>query len=89
MELLVALQGTIRCFDDETLPLAEPGRLTIQRGSHVEPTTGWEWTADFSLVGGPLLRPFPIRTDAVRADVDRLRTQWLVPSPIPSQDSNS
>lgn len=89
MELLITQEGTIRCLYDETLPLTELGQLKIQRGSHVEPTPQGEWTADLSPVGGPLLGPFCIRTDALRAETGWLRTHWLIPSPIPSQDSNS
>jgi hypothetical protein len=89
MELLVTPQGMIRCLYDETLPLTELGRLTIQRGSHVEPTPQGEWTADLSPVVGPLLGPFRLRTDALRAETDWLRTHWLIPSPILSQNSNS
>ena len=86
MELLVTPEGTIRCLYDETLPLAELGRLPIQRGSHVEPTPEGEWTADLSPVGGPLLGPFPLRIDAHRAEAGWLRTHWLLPSSTPLQE---
>ena len=89
MDLLITPQGTIRCLYDETLPLTELGQLTIQRGSHVEPTSQGEWTADLSPVGGPLLGPFPLRTDALRSEVDWLLTHWLLPTSAPCQEPNS
>lgn len=79
MELLITPHGTIRCLYDETLSLAALGRLTIRRGSHVEPTPRGEWTADLSPVGGPLLGPFPARSDALQAEVAWLREHWLHP----------
>jgi len=38
MELLIAPTGGIRCVYGEDVNLSELGRLSIQRGSHVEPT---------------------------------------------------
>lgn len=89
MELLVTPQGMIRCVYAEALPLAELGPLTIRRGSHVEPTTEGEWTADLSPVGGPLLGPFALRTDALRAEADWLLTHWLLTSSTPLQEPTS
>ena len=89
MELLVTPQGTIRCLYDETLPLTELGQLKIQRGSHVEPTPQGEWTADLSPVGGPLLGPFPLRTDALRTEADWLISHWLLPTSPPCQEPTS
>ena len=89
MELLITPQGAIRCLYDETLPLAELGRLTIRRGSHVEPTLVGEWTADLSPIGGPLLGPFPLRTDALRAEADWLLSHWLLPTSPSFQEPNS
>jgi hypothetical protein len=86
MEFVITPQGAIRCLYDETLPLTELGQLKIQRGSHVEPTPQGEWTADLSPVGGPLLGPFPLRTDALRAEVEWLGTYWLVSFSTPLQD---
>lgn len=87
MELLVTPHGAIRCLYDETLPLAALGQLTIQRGSHVEPTPHGEWTADLAPVGGPLLGPFRSRSDALQAEAAWLEDHWLVPAPLPESDS--
>ena len=45
------------------------GRLTIARGSHVEPTEAGDWTADLSPVGGPLL--------GLSAEREWLELNWL------------
>jgi hypothetical protein len=58
MELLVTPTGGIRCVYGEDVNLHQLGRLSIQRGSHVEPTADGQWTADLSPVNGPVLGPF-------------------------------
>jgi hypothetical protein len=80
VELIVAPDGAIRCLYDETLDLSRFGRLTIARGSHVEPTVGGVWTADLGPVGGPLLGPYPDRSSALDAERRWLEAHWLVPS---------
>ena len=80
MRLIVAPNGTVRCLYDETLDLSALGRLTITRGSQVEPTAGGLWTADLSPVGGPLLGPFPDRSTALAAERRWLERHWLLPS---------
>lgn len=77
MQLVIDPVGGVRCVYDELLPLAELGRLTIARGSHVEPTGAGQWTADLSPVGGPWLGPFAARSDALTAERDWLETNWL------------
>lgn len=89
MELLITPQGEIRCLDDGTLRVAELGRLNIQRGSHVESTAQGLWTTDLSPLGGSLLGPVPLPTELLRAEVDWLRTHWLVPSSPPLQEPNT
>ena len=64
MQLVIDPTGDVRCVYDEALPLADFGRLTIQRGSHVEPTAAGQWTADLSPVSGPQLGPFESRSAA-------------------------
>ena len=77
MQLVIDPTGSMRCLYDETLPLADFGRLTISRGSIVEPTEAGHWTADLSLVGGPLLGPFATRSQALDAERDWLEAHWL------------
>ena len=77
MQLVIDPTGDVRCVYDEALPLADFGRLTIQRGSHVEPTAAGHWTADLSPVGGPLLGPFESRSAALDAEREWLEQNWL------------
>lgn len=78
MELLITPEATIRCLYDETLELTALGQLQIQRGSHVEPTADGQWTVDLSPVNGPLLGPFPRRSEALAAEVTWLEQHWLL-----------
>ena len=77
MQLLIAADGSIRCVYDEHLDLSNLGRLSIQRGSHVEPTADGQWTADLSPVNGPPLGPFGTRSEALTAERQWLETYWL------------
>ena len=81
MQLLIDPAGGVRCVYDEALPLNELGRLTIARGSHVEPTDAGQWTADLSPVGGPLLGPFATRSTALAAEREWLEQHWLSHGP--------
>ena len=83
MQLIVNPCGTVRCVYAETIDLAELGRLTISRGSHVEPDEAGCWFADLAPVGGPRLGPFPLRSDALNAEAEWLGAHWL-PQPSPS-----
>jgi hypothetical protein len=80
MELVITPSGSIRCVYDETIDLHELGAMTIRRASHVEPTSDGQWTADLTPVQGPVLGPFPLRTDALAAEMAWLREHWLVRS---------
>ena len=77
MELVINSTGDIRCVYGEAVNLSELGRLSIQRGSHVEPTADGQWTADMSPVRGPQLGPFDCRTKALAAEVAWLNQYWL------------
>ena len=78
MELVFESSGNARCVYSDTLPLASIGRLRIERASHVEPNDKGEWIADLSPVSGPTLGPFSKRTDAIVAEVQWLRDNWLL-----------
>ena len=83
MQLLVTPVGDIRAVYIEAIPLDSFGRLSIARGSHVEPTTDGRWTADLSPVSGPVLGPFSLRSEALAAEVSWLESNWLVqPDPL-------
>lgn len=77
MELVIERSGAVRCIYGEEVSLHELGKLTIARGSHVEPTPTGQWTADLSPVNGPVLGPFPQRTEALQAERRWLQRHWL------------
>lgn len=80
MQLLIDPRGSVRCVYAETIDLMKIGRLTLTRGSHVEPNFNGQWFADLAPVDGPLLGPFPRRSDALRAEAHWLETHWLMPA---------
>jgi len=78
MELIVLPSGDAKCIYGETLSLSQLGKLSIERASHVEPNSHGQWMADLSPVGGPRLGPFPVRTEALSAEINWLQNNWLV-----------
>lgn len=77
MELVIESDGNLRCIYAEAIDLHVLGAPTIKRASHVEPDTSGRWIADLTLVNGPKLGPFDKRTDALAAEVQWLRENWL------------
>ena len=82
MQLMISPCGNVRCVYAETIDLAEIGRLTISRGSYVEPDEEGHWLADLAPVGGPRLGPFPHRSDALTAEAEWLDSHWLSQTPL-------
>ena len=78
MDLVVTSTGEVRCIYSDSISLSPLGKLSITRASHVEPNSVGQWMADLSLVDGPLLGPFELRTEALAAEVDWLRKHWLL-----------
>lgn len=76
MILTIDREGTARCLYTEDLDLAELGVQRIDRASEVEPTEAG-WTADLLLAGGPILGPFPTRSQALAAEVAWLENHVL------------
>jgi hypothetical protein len=72
MELVVGVDGVVRCVYDEALDLCEIGKLPITRASHVEPDRDGFWWADVGPVDGQVLGPSSSRTEALRAE-----REWL------------
>jgi hypothetical protein len=68
MQAIVQPNGAIRCLYDETIDLSQVGQLSIRRASHVEPAAGGQWFADLSPMEGPILGPFPRRSEALAAE---------------------
>ncbi len=77
MHLVVAPDGMVKAIFAETIDLAALGRPTIARASHVEPDDGGLWLADLRPVGGPVLGPFALRSEALEAEVAWLEANWL------------
>ena len=77
MQILILPDGTAKCLYGEDLDLNVLGQLSIQRGSHVEPTANGQWTADLSPVKGPVLGPFRSRSEALQAEREWLEENWL------------
>ena len=73
MELVVAVDGGVRCVYDEALDLRALGKLQITRASHVEPDSAGNWWADMGPSGGPVLGPFGTRREALGAE-----RRWLL-----------
>jgi hypothetical protein len=84
MELVVQPDGSLRCLYDETVDLSALGQVTIRRASYVEPTDQGQWKADLSPVGGLVLGPFALRSEALAAEVDWLRMHWLLGADAPA-----
>jgi len=72
MQLVVEPGGAVRCVYSEELDLHALGSLAIRRASHVEPDADGLWVADLSPVGGPVLRGFGRRSEALEAE-----REWL------------
>jgi hypothetical protein len=72
MQLTIDPAGEARCLYTEAIDLAALGSLTIARASNVEPLPDGRWIADLGLAGGPVLGPFPKRSDALAAE-----SEWL------------
>ena len=70
--------GQLRTVFDDSLNLRAVGRISIKRGSYVEPNSDGQWTADLSVVDGPVLGPYDKRSDALAAEVSWLIANWLL-----------
>ena len=77
LSLIVDPAGNIRAIYGEEIELATLGTLEISRASRVEPSNAGNWTANLSLIGGPVLGPFERRSEAIRAEVTWLAQNWL------------
>ena len=82
MELIVESSGRVRCVYAEVIDLHSLGKPQITRASHVEPDDTGRWIADLTPVSGPKLGLFDKRTDALSAEVQWLRNNWLPKAPV-------
>lgn len=79
--LAVEPDGTIvSIYNDALVELIDQGTAQISRASHVEPAPSGNWLADMSPVirqyglecDNPILGPFRLREDALKAEVEFL-----------------
>ena len=87
MRLVIDPGGGVRCLYGEAIPLVSLGALSIARASHVEPGHDG-WYADLAPSGGPKLGPFPLRSQALRAEEAWL-DEHLLARPFPSAEPPS
>lgn len=79
--VFITPQGTIKhIYSDDLAFLSELGQSVTRRASDVEPCRGG-WAADMGKSNGPVLGPFPLRQQALDAEV-----AWLLENnlPVPS-----
>lgn len=74
--LYISADGICRSVYVESVDLRVLGKPTIRRASHVEPTRDGQWTADLRPIRGPVLGPFPERSQALDAEIVWLRA-WF------------
>jgi hypothetical protein len=79
MQLVVEPGGRVRAIYGEAIALETLGRPKIVRASFVEPDGDGHWHADLRLLLGPVLGPFPCRSEALAAEVAWLEEHWLLP----------
>jgi hypothetical protein len=77
MQIIIEPDGTARCIYTEEIDLAAIGSPTITRASHVEPDQQGRWQADMSPVGGKVLGPFELRSEALAVEHAWLEAHWL------------
>ena len=78
MQLLIGRDGTVRCVYGEEIDVSSLGAATIRRASHVEPYERGQWLADLSPLAGPVLGPFPLRSQALASERAWLDVHWLL-----------
>jgi hypothetical protein len=76
MRLVIAPGGRVDSVYGELIDLAALGSLRVRRASHVDPDPDGHWSADLSPAGGPVLGPFPRRSEALAAEQDWLEAHW-------------
>jgi len=80
MDILISPGGHLRHIYNDNLDLADIGRTTISRASHVEPDADGQWIVDLAPVNGPMLGPFVKRAEALGAEIAWLEVNGL---PVP------
>ncbi|WP_315854495.1 hypothetical protein [Alienimonas chondri] len=78
-ELFVTPDGAVRGLYGQLIDADAIGDSAVVRASHVEPHPHGGWTADLSPSAGPVLGPFPLRSDALTAEANWLTRNLLTP----------
>ena len=76
------MAGLIAVYNDELMKLFEGYEMQIKRASHVEPIEVdgvVRWQADMGPVGGPILKPFATRQEALDAEKVWLEANIIKP----------
>ena len=68
LQILLQADGTLQFVYDELVDLSSLGPSSIKRASNVEADANGRWHADLRLVAGPVLGPFPVRSQALAAE---------------------
>ena len=84
MQIVVAPGGRVCAIYSEEIALDTLGPLQIARASSVEPDRDGRWHVDLRPVRGPVLGPFPRRSEALAAEVAWLEGNWLTPDVLPA-----
>jgi hypothetical protein len=84
VQIVVRPDGLVQCLYSEAIDLATVGELAISRASRVEPDQQGRWLADLAPVGGPVLGPFALRSEALAAEHEWLESHWLAKSACPA-----
>ncbi len=82
MELRIDPEGQVTSLYSEAIDRASLGEVSICGASHVEPNAQGQWLADLLPVGGPLLGPFCLRSEALSAEVAWLETHRIFRSEL-------
>jgi hypothetical protein len=67
--------GATRCLYTEMIDLGAIGKPDIVRASNVEPDATGQWFAH--IINGPILGPYPNRSNALRAEIEYIETYIL------------
>ena len=74
MTIIIDSAGQMHCLYTEAIDLRAMGTLCVARASQIEPDEQGHWWADLSLVAGPILGPFGLRSEALAAEREWLDT---------------
>jgi hypothetical protein len=65
-------------YDDDLKGIIDSSdEKKVFRASHVEPDGTGQWWADLSPIKGPKLGPFTLRAEALQAEVDWIKLNYL------------